>query len=312
MLVDEVDIEVKAGDGGSGFVHFLTNRHQPKGGPDGGDGGDGGSVYAEGIADITRLKNLTLTKKYAAPDGQVGGPKQQTGHNGDDFTLKVPVGTVITYDNGTQIEISRVGEIQMIAKGGRGGYGNYHFRSASNTTPRSAQPGEIKPWRRLHLELKLIAHVGLVGLPNAGKSSLLNVLTRAQAKVANYPFTTLEPNLGVMAGGYIIADIPGLIEGASLGKGLGAKFLRHVERTSVLLHCISAESSDITRDYQTIRTELANFSSKLAKKPEIIIITKTDLNPSISLKNAQLKTSINDASSLKLLTSLLVEKLKLS
>ena len=317
MFVDEVNIEVKAGDGGNGFVHFLANRHQPKGGPDGGDGGAGGSVYAEAVADITRLKVFRNSKKYEAPQGGVGGAKQMTGADGDDLILKVPVGTVITYDNGTSIELTQVGQKDMIAKGGKGGRGNYNFRSSSNTTPTFAQPGEIRPWRRLHLELKLIAQIGLIGLPNAGKTSLLNALTRANAKVANYPFTTLEPNLGVTNHGFIIADIPGLIEGAALGKGLGDRFLRHVERTGLLVHCISTESTNLLKDYQTIRTELAGFSSELATKPELVIITKSDLVDDSTLQalrtqlpQAEIVVSIIDDPSLLRLNGLFLEKLK--
>lgn len=310
MFIDEVDIEVKAGDGGNGHVHFLANRHQPKGGPDGGDGGRGGDVYADAVADITRLKIFRYTKKFQAGDGEVGGAKQKTGHDGADLILKVPIGTIITYDNGTQLELTKVGERLMVARGGKGGFGNYHIRSSTLTTPRFANPGEKKDWRRLHLELKLIAQIGLIGLPNAGKTSLLNALTKANAKVANYPFTTLEPNLGVTAHGYIIADIPGLIEGAAYGKGLGAKFLKHVERTGFLVHCLSAESDDLLGDYQTIRTELSNFSSRLATKAEVLILTKSDLLTPKEIESKlkkipqfQAAVSIVDDESLKKLNS---------
>ena len=319
MFVDEVDIEVKSGDGGNGFVHFLANRHQPKGGPDGGDGGRGGDVYAQAVADITRLKIFRYSKKFQAGDGEVGGAKQKTGHDGADLILKVPIGTIITYDNGTQLELTKVGEQLLVARGGKGGFGNYHIRSSSLTTPKFANPGDKKIWRRLHLDLKLIAQIGLVGLPNAGKTSLLNALTKANAKVANYPFTTLEPNLGVTAAGYIIADIPGLIEGAAYGKGLGAKFLRHVERTGLLIHCLSAESDDLARDYQTIRTELENFSSRLAAKTEVVILTKSDLLTPVQIKQKlksfpmlKLAVSIADDTSLKQLNALFLSALSLS
>ncbi len=319
MFVDDVSIEIKAGDGGNGFVHFLANRHQPKGGPDGGDGGDGGSVFAQAVADITRLKVFRSTQKYQAENGGRGGAKQKTGKNGEDLILRVPIGTTITFDNGTQIDLTRVGEVKMLTKGGKGGWGNYHFRSPSNTTPMNFKPGEIRPWRHLHLELKLIAQIGLIGLPNAGKTSLLNALTQAHARVASYPFTTLEPNLGVTNAGFIIADIPGLIEGASMGKGLGAKFLRHVERTGLLVHCLNPESPDIMADYKTIRHELESFSSLLASKPEIVILTKSDLLTTnqisdITSKIPQIKlvTSIIDDSSLRALNSLFQEALKLS
>lgn len=277
MLIDEVQIQVKSGDGGNGKVHFLANRHQPKGGPDGGDGGDGGSVYFTAVADISRLNQFRFLKKFAASNGGGGGDKQCHGANGEDLELSVPVGTVVHYDNGTQVELNTIGERQIITRGGRGGHGNFYFRSSTNTTPQESTKGEIRPWRQLRLELKLIAQIGLVGLPNAGKTSLLNELTAAAAKVANYPFTTLEPNLGVMKGGYVIADIPGLIEGASQGKGLGTKFLKHLERTSILIHCLSAESADPQTDYQTVRDELASYGPSLSAKKEIIIVTKSDL-----------------------------------
>lgn len=316
MLIDEASIFVKAGDGGDGLVHFYRDRWRPKGGPDGGDGGNGGSVFFEAVSDISKLHQFRHQKEFQAQNGAQGGVNQRTGKNGDDLVLQVPVGTVVTYDNGTQIELSAIGQKELLAKGGRGGRGNYSFRSATNQTPTEFQHGEKKPYRKLHLELKLIADIGLVGLPNAGKTSLLNELTSANARVANYPFTTLEPNLGVTKGNLIIADIPGLIEGASYGKGLGLKFLRHIERTRLLVHCISAESSDPKKDYLSVRRELENYSSKLAQKPEIVILTKSDtalnekqLKEKFSQSEAKLAVSIIDSASIKKFNDFLAQNL---
>lgn len=312
MLIDEVRISIKAGDGGDGLVHFYSDRSRPKGGPDGGYGGQGGSVFFEAVSDISRLQQFRHEKEFAAQKGQNGGPNKKSGKNGEDLTLKLPVGSVVNYDNGTSVELSQVGQIVMAAKGGRGGYGNFHFRSATNQTPQERQLGHKSPVKDIFIQLKLIADVGLIGLPNAGKTSLLNELTQANAKVANYAFTTLEPNLGVSKSGAIIADIPGLIEGASEGKGLGYRFLKHIERTRLLVHCLSSESADLSADYQTVRKELINYSSVLANKPEIIILTKYDLlNPKditkISKKiKAKMAVSILDNQSLKKLNDLLV------
>ncbi len=316
MLIDEVEIFVKAGDGGDGLVHFYRDKWRPKGGPDGGDGGDGGSVVFRAVSDISKLHQFRHQKKYQAQDGAQGGVNQRTGKNGEDLVVQVPVGTVITYDNGTQFELTELDQRVLVAKGGKGGRGNYSYRSSTNQTPKEFQPGQKKEYRKLHLDLKLIADIGLIGLPNAGKTSLLNELTAANAKVANYPFTTLEPNLGVTKGNLIIADIPGLIEGASEGRGLGWKFLRHIERTRLLVHCISSDSSDPQRDYQTIIEELKNYSLKLVDKPQLVIITKSDLieNPKeLKLKTNQIKakmaTSILDSDSIKKLNNLISKKL---
>lgn len=316
MLIDEVRISIKAGDGGNGLVHFYSDRSRPKGGPDGGYGGQGGSVFFEAVSDISRLQQFRHEKEFAAENGHNGGPNKRSGKNGQDLTLKLPVGSVVNYDNGTSVELSTVGQITMAAKGGRGGYGNFHFRSATNQTPQERQLGHKSPVKNIFIQLKLIADIGLIGLPNTGKTSLLNELTSANAKVANYAFTTLEPNLGVTKSGAIIADIPGLIEGASEGKGLGYRFLKHIERTRLLVHCLSAESSDMMADYQTVRKELENYSSVLAQKPEIIILTKSDLlNPKDIAKtvkkiHAKLAVSIADDKSLKLLNDLISKELK--
>lgn len=316
MLIDEVRISVKAGNGGNGMVHFYSDRWRPKGGPDGGNGGDGGSVYFVGDSDIGKLHQFRHQIKFSAQDGFGGGSNQKTGKDGKDLIFQIPVGTVINYDNGTSVEITEVGENILITKGGRGGKGNYSMRSATNQTPKDFQPGQKTEAKNLFLQLKLIAHLGLIGLPNAGKTSLLNELTAANAKVANYPFTTLEPNLGVTKSGHIIADIPGLIEGASLGKGLGIKFLKHIERTRLLIHCLSAESQNPLKDYQIVRRELANYSTRLAQKPEIIVITKSDLlNPAeipslLQLCQAKIAVSIIDPDSIKKLSDLISQTLK--
>ncbi|MBU1117757.1 GTPase ObgE [Patescibacteria group bacterium] len=315
MLIDEVNVSIKAGNGGDGLVHFYSDGSRPKGGPDGGKGGDGGSVIFKAVSDISRLSQFRYSKKYEAENGQNGGLNQCTGKNGRDLILEVPIGSVLHYDNGTSHEFSQVGETFLAAKGGNGGWGNYHFRSSTNQTPRESRKGYKTPVKSVFIQLKLIADIGLVGLPNAGKTSLLNELTHANARVANYSFTTLEPNLGVMKGGQIIADIPGLIEGASDGKGLGIKFLKHIERTRIIVHCLSCESQDLKKDYQTVRQEIKNYSSVLAEKPEIIILTKSDLLDPSDLKKlqkslkAKLSVSIIDTESLKSLNDLIVKNL---
>ncbi|MDO8551712.1 MAG: GTPase ObgE [bacterium] len=277
MLVDEVEITIKAGNGGNGKVGFLRSKFVPKGGPSGGDGGRGGDIYLEGVGDIGALNRFRNQKYFAAEDGEGGGLRKKTGKDGESITLKLPVGSIVSEKETRLIyEITQEGEIFLIAKGGKGGKGNWRFRSPTNQAPRYAEPGKRSPERKLHIELKLIANVGLVGLPNGGKTSLLNELTNASAKVANYPFTTLEPNLGVM-GNLILADIPGLIEGAAEGKGLGYRFLRHIQRTKVLAHCISSESENLEKDYKIIRSELGKFNKELLEKKEILVLTKSDL-----------------------------------
>lgn len=275
MLTDEVKIKVSAGKGGDGIVTF--DKVKMSLGPTGGRGGNGGDVYFQGVTNLTALNKYRHKKEFWAEDGQKGKANRMDGHNGNDLTLTVPVGTLVkNIDTGKEFDITKPDEKVLVAKGGIGGRGNFYFRSSINTTPKEfekGKPGEISDFL---LELRLIADIGLVGFPNAGKSSLLNELTKADVKVANYEFTTLEPNLGAMDG-LIIADIPGLIEGASKGKGLGIKFLKHIQRTKILAHCISLESKDIETDYKTIRQELQQFSPLLSEKKEMIILTKSDL-----------------------------------
>lgn len=281
MLVDEIEIIVKGGHGGAGRVSFYRKS---KGGPDGGDGGKGGDTFIETTTDIYALSQLVPNTVYAAENGQPGDSNIKTGESGKDLTLKMPVGTVLIDQNNQEIELNELNQKILIAKGGLGGQGNAAFKSSSNTTPKYAQPGLNGQEKKLSIKLKLIADFGLIGLPNAGKSSLLNEITNANAKVGNYPFTTLEPNLGVL-NGKVIADIPGLIEGAGEGRGLGHKFLKHIEKVTLLLHCISAESENSLRDYKTVQTELKKFNPKLLEKDEVILLTKSDLLEKNDLKN---------------------------
>jgi GTPase len=277
MLIDEVKIKVVAGSGGKGAVGF--NKTLMSLGPSGGSGGKGGDVYLQGVSNLTALNKFRFKKEFKAEDGKNGGAQFTDGRNGTDLVLKVPVGTMIEKQG---IEITKVDQKSLIARGGKGGKGNFLFRSSTNTSPQEFQYGKQGEFLDVHLELKMIADVGFVGLPNAGKSSLLNELTNAKSKVANYAFTTLEPNLGSYYG-LILADIPGLIEGASSGKGLGIKFLKHIERTKVLFHLISSDSKDPVSDYQTVRNELNLYSKKLSEKTEYVLITKKDLISSSDL-----------------------------
>lgn len=289
MFIDDVTIKIKAGDGGRGVVAF--NRTKMSLGPTGGNGGNGGNIYLEGVSDISALAQFRYKKELVAKNGENGKSSLNDGETGEDLILKVPIGTVVhNLSTKEDSEIISIGQRLLVAKSGLGGYGNFVFRSSTNTTPRQATDGSEGEERVLRLEIKLIADVGFVGLPNVGKSSLLNELTNAQSKVANYPFTTLTPNLGTYYE-LILADIPGLIEGASGGKGLGIKFLRHIERTKTLFHFISAESDNPTKDYQVIRNELGVYNKKLLEKPEYIFLTKTDLfdKKEITKKVNQLK-----------------------
>ena len=315
MLIDDVTIRVRAGNGGKGAVAFQKSRFAL--GPTGGSGGEGGSFYFVGVSDLSALKQFRFKKAVQAEDGGNGKGEFVDGANGKDVIFKVPVGTVITnLDKHEKIEIVKIGEPILIAKGGKGGRGNFLFRSSTNTTPMQSQPGIPGEAYSLRLELKMIADVGFIGLPNVGKSSLLKELTNANPKVANYPFTTLEPHLGVYYD-LILADIPGLIEGASEGKGLGIKFLRHVERTKILFHFISAESDDFKRDYETIKKELGDYNQDLLNKEEYIFITKTDMVDKDVLKERMSKwrkkkipISIYDYDSIEKVKEVLNEILK--
>ncbi len=275
MLIDDVKIKIRAGWGGRGRVAF--NKNLMAKGPVGGSGGEGGDVFIEGVSDLSALRRYRFKKEFSAENGEDGKGQFRDGRGGKDLILTVPVGTVVhKLNTGQDIEIVKIGQKVLIARGGRGGRGNFHFRSSINTTPMEFEERETGEEFDLRLELKLIADVGFVGLPNVGKSSLLNELTRAKAKVANYKFTTLEPNLGAYYD-LVLADIPGLIEGASKGKGLGIKFLRHIERTKIIFHFLAADSPDPSADYKTVRDELGKYNKQLLEKPEYLFLSKSDV-----------------------------------
>ncbi len=292
MLVDEALIKLSGGDGGRGIVGF--NRTKGNIGPTGGNGGPGGDVILEGVSDISALLQFRYKKDFKGDDGKQGTSRLRDGNRGKDLVLKVPTGTVITnLENGWTHELTKEGERVTVAKGGYRGRGNFHFRASTNTTPLEAEAGEPGESFSFRLELKMIADVGIIGLPNAGKSSLLNELTGAHSKIGNYAFTTLEPHLGAYHG-QILADVPGLIEGSSGGKGLGDKFLRHIERTHVLFHLVSAESEDVAHDYNIIRAELEAYNPTLAKKQEYVFLTKVDLvSPDDVQKKLKLLKKLN-------------------
>ncbi|MFC1802062.1 Obg family GTPase CgtA [Patescibacteria group bacterium] len=277
MFVDELKIYAKAGKGGDGVVRFKHEKYKEFMGPSGGDGGSGADVYIKAVRDLNALQRYIHKRKFQAENGQDGMGDSMEGKNGEDLYIELPVGSIVTnLETDKKFNLLKEGDEFLILKGGRGGFGNEHFKGSKNTTPQESTEGKDSEDGEFFIELELIADVGLIGFPNAGKSSLLNEITRAQAKIGGYPFTTLEPNLGELYG-YIIADIPGLIEGASEGKGLGHKFLRHIKRTKVLLHLISLENEDIIGAYNAIRDELKQYDQEIIEKPEIIVLTKTDL-----------------------------------
>jgi GTP-binding protein len=274
MLVDEVNIKVKAGRGGAGAVAFSEVKMSL--GPTGGSGGKGGDVYIEAVADLGALRHFRSKKEFRAEDGKNGRDAFRDGHDGEDLVLIVPRGTVAKIaGEDEEHELQAVGERMLLAKGGKGGKGNFLYRSSKNTSPRESQPGLEGEECEVELELKLIADIGLIGFPNVGKSSFLNAVTNAGSRVANYEFTTLEPNLGVYYG-LVIADLPGLIEGASSGKGLGIKFLKHIERTKILFHFVDANVEDPVHAYKAIRNELETYNKLLLSKDEYVFISKAD------------------------------------
>jgi len=284
-FIDEVKIRVIAGDGGRGCVSFRREKFVPRGGPSGGNGGNGGDVIAVADPQLTTLLDLRYQKLYIAGRGQHGMGSDCHGHRGDDRIIKVPVGTIIRDAATGELigDLQAAGERVIVATGGRGGKGNAHFVSSTNRSPRFAQPGEPGEERELDIELRLLADVGIIGLPNAGKSTLISVISSVRPKIADYPFTTLVPNLGVVGyddKSFVVADIPGLIEGAHEGHGLGHKFLRHVTRTSLLIHLIDGSQinpDDPLKDWRTVNRELALFDPALAQKPQIVVINKIDL-----------------------------------
>ncbi len=282
MFIDQVTIHVKSGKGGDGMVHFRREKFVPLGGPDGGDGGKGGDVVFEVKPTLNTLSAFRQNEKFAAQPGKGGGGSQMTGRGAEDLIISVPPGTVI-YDAETGAllgDLTDPGQRLTVCKGGRGGRGNQHFVNSRNQAPRTAERGEPHEEKSLRLELKLIADLGIIGLPNAGKSTLLSVLTNAKPKIGAYPFTTLEPNLGVANidddTTVVMADIPGLIEGAAEGAGLGHDFLRHIQRTRVLIHMIDGQSEDPLADFSQINSELSLFDPKLGKKPQIVVLNKID------------------------------------
>jgi GTP-binding protein len=282
-FVDYVKIEISSGKGGQGSAHLHREKFIEKGGPDGGDGGRGGHVIVRGSTNLWTLLHLKFKRHARAGHGGSGSKSRSTGADGEDVFIDVPLGTVIkdTETDETLFEITDAGEEVIVAKGGRGGLGNWHFKNSRNQTPRFAQPGEDVEERRITLELKILADVGLVGFPNAGKSTLLSVVTAAKPKIADYEFTTLKPNLGIVEyrdyQTFVMADIPGIIEGAAEGKGLGHYFLRHIERNSILLFLIAADADDIRKQYDILLDELKRYNPEMLDKERMIAISKSDM-----------------------------------
>lgn len=282
-FVDYVKIYCRSGKGGRGSAHFRREKYIPKGGPDGGDGGRGGDIYLRGNRNYWTLLHLKYERHVIATSGGSGGAKRSSGKDGEDRIIDVPCGTVV-YDAETGefiCDVTEDGQKVLLLKGGRGGLGNTHFKTSTNQAPRYAQPGEPFQERMIILQLKLLADVGLVGFPNAGKSTLLSVVSAAKPKIANYPFTTLEPNLGIVRyrdnRSFVMADIPGIIEGASEGKGLGLRFLRHIERNSLLLFMVPADAPDIKKEYEILHNELVKYNPELLDKRRVLAITKSDM-----------------------------------
>jgi GTP-binding protein len=294
MFIDQAQIRVKAGDGGHGCISFRREKFIPKGGPDGGDGGRGGSVYFEAVDNLDTLLDFAGKHHWQAQNGRPGSGKNKSGANGEDLVIKVPPGTLI-YDTELDLllkDLDAIGRKVCICRGGRGGRGNKAFATSTNQTPRYAEPGKKGQERVIKLELKLIADVGLVGMPNAGKSTLISRCSAARPKIADYPFTTVEPVLGIVELSgfrrFVMADIPGLIEGAHAGAGLGHEFLKHIERTTLLVHVLDVmptDGSDPAENYRTIRSELEKYSKTLSAKSEIIVANKIDLDPDGKIVN---------------------------
>ncbi len=290
-FIDELKIHISAGRGGDGVVRWRHEKGIDRAGPAGGNGGKGGDVYLRAIRDISILARYKNTKEFVAEKGEAGMKKSMHGKNGADMIIDLPIGSVVTNTETREVfNLITDGETIKILNGGKGGLGNEYFKTAVHRTPEEQTDGKNPEQADFYIELELVADAGLIGLPNAGKSSLINVLTNSKSKIGAYQFTTLEPSLGDMHG-YILADIPGLIEGASEGKGLGHKFLRHIKRTKTLLHCLSLENEDLVKAYKVIRNELKEYSEELTDKKEIVILTKTDLVDEKTLEKAIKKVS---------------------
>ncbi|MBN1972466.1 MAG: GTPase ObgE [Sedimentisphaerales bacterium] len=327
MFIDQTKIRIKAGDGGNGCVSFRREKFIPKGGPDGGDGGKGGDVYFEAVENVDTLLDFTGKHNWSAKNGLPGSGNNRHGSDGDDLIIKVPPGTLI-YDTDLDLmlkDLNAVGLKVCVCRGGKGGKGNKIFATSINQTPRYSTPGQTGQERNIRLELKMIADVGLVGLPNAGKSTLISRCSQARPKIADYPFTTLEPVLGIVELSgfrrYVIADLPGLIEGAHEGAGLGHNFLKHIERTTIIAHIVDImpiDGSDPSQNYNTIRSELEKYSTALSQKTEVIIANKIDLDPDgkalksleDKLKRPIYPISAVTGSGIKDLTELLWQKVK--
>ena len=291
MFVDYAEIQVKAGDGGKGCVSFRREKYVPKGGPDGGDGGDGGEVIIGVDSNLTTRLDFKYKKFYKAEDGGQGKGKNQHGKKGESVVIKVPPGTIVGDLKTGKVLADLISEDQkvVVVKGGKGGRGNTHFKTSTDQSPRKFEPGEKGEEKKLFLELRILADIGIVGFPNVGKSTLLSKITKAQPKISSYPFTTLSPNLGVVKMSektfpgekeyldFVIADIPGLIEGAHKGKGLGLEFLRHIKRTKILLYLLDVTSEDLSADFKTLQKEMKLYDSELLKKPSIVVLNKIDL-----------------------------------
>jgi GTP-binding protein len=295
MFVDYVEIEVTAGPGGAGCISFHSEKYEPKGGPDGGDGGYGGDIVAVADPQLTTLMDYRYQKKYQAEEGRPGGGNQRSGRSGEDTILRFPVGTIIVDQalGQTIADLDEPGARVVLAKGGKGGHGNAFYRTSVNQAPRKAQDGQPGEHRQLALELKLLADVGLVGLPNAGKSTILSSFSAARPKIADYPFTTLKPNLGIVKlrefKSFVMADLPGLIEGAAQGKGLGHQFLKHIQRTRLLVYVVDVNEPDIEKTIALLDSELGSFDPTLLTRPRLYVLTKTDTLSDEALKKLSAK-----------------------